>query len=210
MRTAPAPYPVWNVARKDAATNWPELATEADGWYLHECDIPTRPTWHWRPNSDAQLASVERLMKAYDNSIGVGANILINMTPDSEGRLSLAEVKRIAEFGDAVRQQFGSPIAQTTSRSGWTQPGVLQLDLPRPGSGLRIVVEEDIAFGQHVLQYAIESQVGGEWKTVGQGTSIGRKRIHRLEPAVTIEKLRLRIVKADAVPIVRCFATYGN
>ena len=183
---------------------------ESEGWYLHECDIPTRPKWHWRPNSDGQLATVDRLMRAYDNSIGVGANILINLTPDTQGRIPDVEEKRIAEFGETVRKQFGSPIAQSDSRHGWPEPGVLELDLLRPASGLRIVIEEDVAFGQHVLEYAIDAQLGGQWKAVASGTSIGRKRIHRVEEAVTTQKLRLRIMKADAVPLIRCFSASAD
>jgi alpha-L-fucosidase len=206
-----APYPVWNNARKGEKTHVPELAMEADGWYLHECDIPTRPQWIWRPNSDDQLVTVERLMKSYDNSIGVGANILINLTPDTRGRIPEAETERMAEFGQAVQKQFGMPIAKTDSHSGWTQPGVLELCLPsQPTKDLRIIIEEDIAFGQHILEYSIDSQIAGQWQTVAQGASIGRKRIHRLDPTIAAQKLRLRIVKADAIPIVRNFAAFGD
>ncbi|NLE38277.1 MAG: alpha-L-fucosidase, partial [Pirellulaceae bacterium] len=80
-----SPYPIWNVVRKGGvgpydATLSGTLPPAAEGWYLCESDIPTRPQWIWRPNSDAQLASVERLMQAHDTSIGRGANILINLT----------------------------------------------------------------------------------------------------------------------------------
>lgn len=205
-----APYPVWNVARRGQASNLPELATEADGWYLHECDIPTRPQWHWRPNSDTQLASVDRLMKAYDNSIGVGANILINLTPDRTGRIPDAEVQRVADFGNAVRQQFAKPLGHTNSGLGWPEPGMLRVAWNQPAPQLRVVIEEDIAFGQHILQYAIDAKVAGQWKVVAEGSSIGRKRIHRLDPAIASQEMRLRILKADAVPIVREFAVYGG
>jgi alpha-L-fucosidase/lysophospholipase L1-like esterase len=201
-----APYPVWNIARKGSPSNVPELAPESEGWYLHECDIPTRPKWHWRPNSDDQLATVDRLMHAYDHSIGVGSNILINLTPDVHGRIPDAEVKRVTEFGETVRKQFANPIVKTDSSRGWAEPGILEVDLARPRMGLRVVLEEDVAFGQHVLEYAVDAEINGRWKPVAQGTSLGRKRIHRLDPATEAQKLRLRIVKADAVPVIRSFA----
>ena len=205
-----APYPVWNVARKGQASNLPELAAEAEGWYLHECDIPTRPKWHWRPNSDGQLASVDRLMKAHDQSIGVGANILINMTPDARGLIPDAEMKRIAQFGATIRAESGPPLARTDTGKGWSVPGILELPLGHKASIERIVIEENIAFGQHVLQYVVEAKTDGQWKSVAQGESIGRKRIHRIDPAVAGEAIRLRVVKADAVPVIRELAAYSK
>ena len=205
-----APYPIWNVARKGLASNLPELAAEAEGWYLHESDIPTRPKWHWRPGSDSQLASVDRLMKAYDQSIGVGANILVNMTPDARGLIPDAEMKRIAEFGAAIRAQADAPLARTDTAKGWTEPGVLELPLGHKAAIERVVLEENVAFGQHVFQYVIEAKTDGAWKSVAQGESIGRKRIHRIEPAVAAEAIRLRVMKADAVPVIREMAAYSR
>ena len=82
-----APYPVWNVVRKGGVGAYDKtlsgtLPPEAEGWYFCESDLPTRPQWIWRPNSDGQLLSVDRLLAAYYHSIGRGSNILINLTPD--------------------------------------------------------------------------------------------------------------------------------
>ena len=65
-----------------------------------------------------------------------------------------------------------------------------------------MVVEEQIAKGQHVLKYAVDAGVSGTWKTVAEGQSIGRKRIERFQPAITAEKIRLRIVQANAIPVI--------
>lgn len=203
-----APYPVWNVVRKGGVPAYDRtlsgtLPPEAEGWYFCESDLPTRPKWIWRPNSDDQLLSVDRLLNAYYNSIGRGSNILINATPDTRGLIPEAEVQRLAEFGAALQRRFGTPIARTDSNKGWTAPGVLELDLGRKANVAHIVLEEDIAKGQHVLQYAIDAKVGDGWKQVAQGESISRKRIERLEPPIATDRLRLRILKADAIPTIR-------
>ena len=199
-----SPYPIWNVIRKGEGPKHPELvAPEAEGWYFCETDIPTRPSWIWRPNTDQQLHSVDRLVKAYTDSIGHGANILINLTPDPRGLIPDAEVKRLADFGDELNRRFGSPIAKTDSRNGWTTPGVLELDLGRTARIAHVVLEEDLNNGQHVLQYAVDAKIGDQWKQVAQGESIGRKRIHRIEPPISTAKLRLRVVKANAMPTMR-------
>jgi alpha-L-fucosidase len=202
-----SPYPIWNVIRKGEGANFPELLSpEAEGWYFCESDIPTRPVWMWRPNTDDKLHSVDRLVKAYTDSIGHGANILINLTPDPRGLIPEPEVRRLAEFGAELQRRFGSPIAQTDSGKGWTTPGLLELNLGRTANVAHVILEEDLAKGQHVLQYAIDAKMNNQWKQIAQGESIGRKRIHRLEPSVPTQEIRLRILKADAIPTIRAMA----
>jgi len=199
-----SPYPIWNVIRKGEGAKYPELlAPEAEGWYFCETDIPTRPAWIWRPNTDDKLHSVDRLMKAYTDSIGHGANILINLTPDPRGLIPDAEEQRLADFGTEARRRFGTPTARTDSGKGWTTPGVLELGLNCEATIAYIVLEEDLAQGQHVLQYAIDANVNNQWTRIGQGESIGRKRIHHMEPPVATKQLRLCVLKADAIPAIR-------
>lgn len=203
-----SPYPIWNVVRKGEGANYPELlSAEAEGWYLCETDIPTRPDWIWRPNTDDKLHSVDRLLKAYTDSIGHGANILVNITPDPRGLVPEAEVQRLADFGAEWRRRFDSPIARTDSTKGWTSPGVLELDLRRRARVAYVVLEEDIARGQHVLEYAIDAKVDGQWKPVTQGQSIGRKRIESFVPPIAdAEQIRLRVLRADAIPTIQTMA----
>ncbi len=97
---------------------------------------------------------------------------------------------------------FDSPIAQTNSSKGWLEPGVLEVDLGGEKKITHVVVEEEIAKGQHILKYAIDVLAGGNWKTVAERQSIGRKRIERFQPAIAAEKVRLRVVQANAIPSV--------
>lgn len=199
-----SPYPIWNVVRKGEGAKYPELlSADAEGWYFCESDIPTRPAWIWRPDTDDKLHSVDRLLKAYTDSIGHGANILINLTPDPRGLIPEAEVQRLAELGAELQRRFGTPIARTDSVKGWTTPGTLELSLNRKVNVDYVILEEDLVQGQHILQYAVDAKVGNEWKQVAQGESIGRKRIQRFEPPVEAEQLRFRVVKADAIPTIR-------
>jgi alpha-L-fucosidase len=81
---------------------------------------------------------------------------------------------------------------------------VLELKLDKKANIAHVVLEEDIAKGQHVLQYAIDAKIGEAWKQIAQGESISRRRIERLEPPVLgAECIRLRILKADAIPVIR-------
>ena len=165
-----APYPIWNVIRKgQGLRDW--CPPDTEGWVLAEANIHTRSSWFWIPNSDQTLRSVDYLMKAYTSSIGRGANLLVNMTPDTSGLIPDAEVKRLAEFGAELERQFSNPIACTSTQKGWASPGILELKIPTSSYVDTVVIEEDIASGQHVIEYAIDTWDGSKWFPIAEGES---------------------------------------
>jgi alpha-L-fucosidase len=196
-----APYPLWNVLRKGegAAFDVPW----AEGWIVPET-YNCHSTFAWVPTKP------EKLLEQYYKSVGRGANFLQALVPDKRGQIDDAQVKAMAEFGAEVRRRFGHPIARTDSRKGWLEPGILQLDLGGTKKITHVVLEEEIAKGQHVLKYAIDAWADGKWKTIAQGQSVGRKRIERFEPAITAEKIRFRVVQANAIPSISAMIVHDE
>jgi alpha-L-fucosidase len=62
---------------------------------------------------------LDGLVQVYYDSIGRGANLLVNMTPDPTGRIPEAEVKRLAEFGVKI-QRFSHPVAELVQPDQWS------------------------------------------------------------------------------------------
>jgi alpha-L-fucosidase len=202
-----APYPLWNVVEPgQEAAHW--VPPGATGWIVPEADVFTRPSWFWTPGSDGALFSLERLRDVWDRSVGHGANLLINMTPDRRGLVPEAEVRRLAELGDDVRRRFGHPIAETAGEGRWSEGQVLELAWERTATVASAVMEEDLRFGQRVSRHRVEAEVGGAWRTVAEGTTIGRRRIVSFAP-VAARRLRLRILETASLPEIRLFAAYG-
>ena len=204
-----APYPLWNVVRRGQVRKESWMLPETEGWLLAEPNIHPRPKWIWTPDTDDKIMTVERLMEAYYTSIGRGANLLVNLTPDTRGLIPDAEMKRMADFGAEIRRQLGKLIAETESHRGWTRPGVLELDLGQTATLGHVVLEEAIAHGQHVLVYELDVFDEGRWTTVARGESIGRKRIERFAVPVRAQRVRLRVLKANAVPLIRTLAAHA-
>ena len=176
-----APYPLWNLVPKgQGVKHW--IPPTEHGWHVPEACLHTRDTWFWKPGGDGTLRGIEKLMEAYYTSIGRGANLLINMTPDTHGLIPPVEVDRLAALGKQLQQRLGKPLATTNTQSGWTKPGVLQLNLEldagRPRPVTHLVIEENIATGEHVLEYAVDRLVGEAWTTVRPWT-VDRPQTHR-------------------------------
>ena len=198
-----APYPLWNVLRKgEGATLW-DLPPWTEGWVIPET-YNCHGTFAWVPTTP------EKLMEQYYQSVGRGANFLQALVPDKRGLIDDAQAKAVGEFGAEVRRRFGSPIAHTDSSKGWIEPGTLEVDLGGTKKITHVVLEEDIAKGQHVLKYAIDVSAGGTWKTVAEGQSIGRKRIERFVPAIVAEKVRFRVLQANAIPSISAMMVYDK
>jgi len=176
-----ASYPLWNmVTEKTWADSW--VGPENTGWLLAEANVHTRDNWFWYPDSDKTLRTVDFLTKVYLESIGRGANLLINMTPDTAGLVPLAEAKRLADFGQNIETKFGAPLG-TVSDISKSQDCIVKLQKKKLIGW--IDVEEDISTGQHIQQYKAEAIINGSWKTIAEGSSIGRRRIQPTEPVET-------------------------
>lgn len=197
-----ASYPLWNVLRKGEGKPF-YLPPWAEGWIVpeaHNC----HGTFAWVPTT------TQKLMGNYYNSIGRGANFLAAMVPDKRGLIDEAQAECWAAWGTELQLRFANLLAQTDSNQGWLEPGILEIDLGSNRDVAHIVLEEKIATGQHVLKYALDAVIDGNWKTIAEGQSIGRKRIERFQPAIRTEKIRLRIVQANAIPTISAMTLYGE
>jgi alpha-L-fucosidase len=197
-----AAYPLWNVVQNgNGLEQW--VGPKNSGWLPAEANIHTRDNWFWSPDSDKTLRSVDFLKKVYFESIGRGANLLVNMTPDTSGLIPAAEVTRLADFGNTIQKTFSLPLGTTVRKKSETE---IVLKVSNSGSVRLIEIEEDISQGQFVKQYEVQALVGEQWKSISKGESIGRRRLLLIDP-VTVSQLRLLLTNSPSA-IIRKFAAY--
>lgn len=204
-----APYPAWNgLARADAATG---IATalhgdpDGDAWMPLEVDVSLRrPNWFWSTTNHVNLLSVDQLLEIYYRSVGRGAQLLLNVTPDRTGHVPEGDAARVREFGDEVRRRFSTPAGETAGMGR-----VVTLRLPEARRVDRVVIEEALASGERVREYRIEGLVDGAWTLLGTGSAIGHKRIHPVGP-VTAAAIRLDCTRSAATPVIRRLAAFDT
>ncbi len=174
-------------------------------WLPAECDAPLRDhEWFWNPNDEKKICSLTRLMDMYYKSVGRNGNLIIGITPDREGLIPQADLKRLTEFGAEIQRRFGKSVAETSGTGD-----SVELTLATPAVIDHVVVMEDITQGERVRQYVVEAKSGDVWKELCRGTSIGHKRIDRFNPA-EVSTVRLRCVRAVAQPMIRKLAVYNT
>ncbi len=200
-----APYPAWNAVSEAARLSGATAKNgdpNGDVWLPNECDARMRADWFWSSKNAKTLKTVEQLMDMYYKSVGHGAVLLLNNTPDMTGRIPEADAKRAAEFGAEIRRRFGKSLAETSG-----QGDRVELELGKPTRIDRVVTMEDIAQGERVREYRIEGRIGQEWKELAQGTAIGHKKIDRFAPA-EVSAVAFRCLKSADTPVIRKLAVY--
>lgn len=184
-----APYPLWNVVEPGRQLeSW--VGPHSAGWIPSEANIHTRDTWFWTPDGDHTLRDVSFMDEVYFQSIGRGANLLINMTPDTAGLVPAAEVERLKEFGDHLSRTFGTPVVEKLD-PGMDGQDYIEIRFPENGIGI-IELVEDIAHGQAVTRYVIEAYLNGGWEMISEGQSIGRRRLERF-PTLRTGRFRVKL-----------------
>lgn len=210
-----APYPCWATA--DSTTNADGVRVveglhgrpDAPFWCPGESDFTLRYNWSyqggwfWHEGQDHMMFSVDELMKKYETSVGRNTNMLLGIVIDNRGRVPDADVERIAAFGDAIRQRYGTPAAHTSGRGD-----ELTLSLPSPIRTDRVILQEDIRRGERVLAWHIEGiRPDGTVQPLSEGTNIGHKHIARFDP-VEVKAVRLIVDDKKACPHIRNFSVF--
>jgi len=202
-----APDPNWNTVPEEAGRSG--VATAKDGdpdgavWMPNEIDTRLRAHWFWSPANEGTLKSLDELMEIYYRSVGHGAVLLMNQTPDRSGLIPEPDVRRTAEFGAEIKRRFGASVAEAQGKGP-----TMELALPRPRRIDHVVTMEDIAQGQRVREYRVEGLAGGEWRELVRGTSIGQKKIDVIRP-VEVSRIRWRAT-AETPPVIRRLAVYDS
>ncbi len=202
-----APYPCWNTAteaRVSMFTN--DMLTwlpDTPKWVPAECDVPIRKQhWFWHPDDEKSLLTLEELMNIYYNSVGHGANLLLNISPDRRGLLPEADVERVIEFGDEIKRRFSKPINRISGKGE-----CLELEITGQGQVNHAILMEEIAEGERVREYVLEARQDGKWIELVRGSAIGHKKIDRFE-SIRTDRIRLRIIKSVDIPLLRDFSVY--
>lgn len=204
-----APVAAWNAVRSGKA-KWGDYTAaesdpEGDRWLPNECDARIRSTWFWHTDNQKSLKTVKQLVEMYEQSVGRGAVLLLNNTPDRTGLIPDSDALRSREFGDRVRDIYGAGTA-IADVSGKGREFTAQPSAPKMID--RVVLMEDISEGERIRSYRLEGLgTDGAWSLLAEGRAVGHKRIERFEPR-TLASVRLRVTESVGEPMLRRMALH--
>ena len=200
--------PNWNTLKRSAlesgVATQDQSTPDGDAWAPVECDTTLYDhNWFWNADNERKRKSLGQLLSLYVQSVGHGSVLLLNSTPNTDGRIPEGDKLRYREFGAAIERNFGYPLAVVTNVAG----KAAELDL---GEAKRINCAdlwEDYRLGHRIRAYEIEGRVNGAWVRLAQGTAVGRRKLDLFAP-VTVDRVRARVTEAVDVPVIRRFAVH--
>ncbi len=213
------------------------IANETDFiWYPAEVDVSIRPGWFYHAAEDGKVKSLDKLFKIYLNSVGGNASLLLNIPPDTTGRIPQVDALTLDAFGRMLGREFPVDLLQGARASATSEldsehgaSSVLEdngsfwqsaldeecpelvLDFGMETAFDSLILQENIRTGQQIEAFDIAVQKGNRWKRIGKYTIIGYKRICRFKTTYRTRKIRIRIRSHRGMAtILRIFAYKRN
>jgi beta-galactosidase len=185
-------------------------------WYPAETDVSIRPGWFYHAKQDTQVKTPEKLVDIYFSSAGRNGLLLLNVPPDTRGRVADADVKSLMGMRAILDRTFSSPASEARPprrAPGGGLPAVYEVPVSAGGSFDVALLQEDIRQGQRVEQFTLEVCAAGACREFARGTTIGYKRLLRfpevrIDPAQRDARVRLTIGQTRGTPAVSAMAVY--
>jgi alpha-L-fucosidase len=198
-------------------------------WIPAEVDVSIRPGWFYHEREDSLVKSPEKLFDIYLTSVGRGSTLLLNIPPDKRGQLHERDVAALKGWRKLIDETFKTNLASgatisTSSFRGerdsfgaqnlidgnketyWATDdavttGSIEIDLKNAAEIKYLLLQEYIKLGQRISGFTVDIWLNNAWQTVASGTTIGYKRILKLNP-VTTDKVRVNITASKACPVL--------
>lgn len=179
---------------------------DGDAYAPVEVDVPLLKNgghkWFWAPNTDNLLLNTGQLMDIYYKSVGRGAVLLLNSTPDTTGLIPASHVAAYKKFGEEMKDRFLVPLKRTSGKGE-----ILEMHFKEPTEINHVILQEELDKGQRVRAFVVEGYAHDKWTNLCEGSSVGNKKIDQF-PAQKIKKIRVRFTDYKMEPQIKNFAVY--
>lgn len=210
-------------------------AEDGTHWIPAEVDVSIRPGWFYHAEEDSLVKSPEQLFDIYLTSVGRGSTLLLNVPPDQRGLIHENDIQSLQGWRTLLDNAFKTNLAanakaEASSHRGsadayavqmvtdgdaatyWATDdevttGSIEIDLGEMQMVKYILIQEYIQLGQRVKEFNVEVEQDDVWEKVADATTIGYKRILKIDPVQT-SKVRINITASKACPVVSNVEVY--
>jgi len=191
--------PEWIPAEVNTTLLWPKA------WYFH--------TGH-------QPRSLSNLMDLYYTSTGRGSPLNLGIAIAPSGRIQDSDVNALLKFKNQLDREFNDNLiaratllasntrenagifsvqkcADADNESYWAtddnvQEAFIDIRFDQPVQFNRLLLQEYISLGQRIKEFSFEVEINGKMEKAAEGTTVGYKRVLRLDN-VTTTRARLTL-----------------
>lgn len=201
-------------------------------WIPAECDVSIRPGWFYHAEEDDKVKTPDQLWDIYLHSVGRGANLILNVPPNREGRFAPQDSVALIGFGEKLRTAFRQNLSSKTkcyttgeevgagkigisvltdgnrsTRSELSMQNGVVVDLKKKQTFNAVLLREYIAEGQRIASFKVEVLEKKGWREVAHSTTIGARKILTF-PTIEAKKIRITVLSAKKRPILSEIEVY--
>ena len=181
-------------------------------WYPAEVDVSIRPGWFYHKEENDKVKSLEKLFDIYINSVGRNAVLLLNIPPDTRGLINENDARRLKELKAYLDTTFEENIVfraftkfkgarKSVDGDGRTYtyvekfPAEIEYKFPFIKDFNLFMIQENIAKGQRIEEFKLESYLNDDWVELASSTTVGYKKLLQF-PVTSSDRIRLTILKS--------------
>ncbi|QPH38984.1 alpha-L-fucosidase [Pedobacter endophyticus] len=198
-------------------------------WYPAETDVSIRPGWFYHPAENPKVKTADQLMNIYFTSVGRNGVLLLNIPPNTAGLIAESDVKNLNAFSEKMQATFSNNLAKkaivkatsgkntetlfdgklntyfTTSKKDTT--ATLEFKFDKSIKFNVLALQENISVGQRIEKFSAEYFDGHHWIAFASGTTVGYKRLLKLEE-INTNRVRFNILSSRLNPTLAEFGLY--
>jgi len=212
-----------------------EGAENGTHWIPAEVDVSIRKGWFYHAEEDSLVKTPQRLFDIYLTSVGRGSTLLLNIPPDRRGLVHENDVAALKGFRELLDTEFKTNLAlnkpvhaekvrgEAAQYAGknmtdgmkdtyWAvddsvTTASFEIDLQGTHTIKYLMLQEYIPLGQRIKSFTVELKQDDEWKPVAAATTIGYKRILKIDPTEA-QAMRINIKESKACPVISNVEVY--
>lgn len=206
-----------------------EGAENGTHWIPAEVDVSIRKGWFYHSEEDSLVKTPQRLFDIYLTSVGRGSTLLLNIPPDRRGLVHENDVAALKGFRELLDTEFktnlalnkpvhaekvrgeaeqfaGKNITDGMKDTYWAvddsvTTASFEIDLQGTHTIKYLMLQEYITLGQRIKSFTVELKQGDVWKPAAAATTIGYKRILKIDPTEA-QAIRINIKDSKACPVI--------
>ncbi len=94
-----------DIGSRDFLSNYDDFV-----WSPAEVDVSIRKGWFYHKKQDHSLRSLNNLLNIYFTSVCGNSLLLLNVPPDTTGRINDVDVDKLVKFSHRIKSAFSKPI----------------------------------------------------------------------------------------------------
>jgi len=206
-------------------------------WIPMECDVSIRPGWFYHIKEDSLVKTPEKLFDIYLKSIGRGANLILNVPPDTRGLITSYDSAALLGFAALCKESFKNDLIITEKAfiymdgkdltSSFVNDDEIRYDSAMKSKRIQpfsenryldiyfrkkqsvncIALKEPLRYGQSVKSFTVELYDGDLLSYHKMYSTIGHLRLISF-PLRQCNRIRIRIKDAKADPTIEDISVY--